>query len=103
LLWIVVLAILGSAISLYYYLQILKQAFVVEDASVATSSITVGFIQRVAILLLAAAVLFFGCFPNLLLRRLDVPGSAAPSQQHDHDHPTEETAAKSSLFLADLR
>jgi NADH-quinone oxidoreductase subunit N len=104
LLWLVVLAIAGSAVSLYYYLQVLKHAFVIEDPAAETSLIPVSFTQKLAISLLAAAVVLSGCFPNVLLRRLDVPGSAAPTEQHDdHEHHTEGTAAESSHFFADLR
>jgi NADH-quinone oxidoreductase subunit N len=104
LLWIVVLAIAGSAVSLYYYLQVLKHAFVIEDPAAETTLIPVSFIQKLAISLLAAAVILLGCFPNVLSKRLDVPGSVAPIEEHDdHDHHTNETAAESSHFFAELR
>ena len=104
LLWLVVLAIAGSAVSLYYYLQVLKHAFVSEDPAAETSLIPVSFTQKIAISLLAAAVVLSGCFPNVLLRRLDVPGSAVPVEQHDdHEHHTEQPSAESSHFFAELR
>ncbi|MGZ8940784.1 MAG: NADH-quinone oxidoreductase subunit N, partial [Limisphaerales bacterium] len=104
LLWIVVLAIAGSAVSLYYYLQILKQAFVVEDTASPSSPISATLIQKLTISILAAAVIASGCFPNVLLRRLEVPGSNAPTEHQDlHDHHQHETALESSHLFADLR
>jgi NADH-quinone oxidoreductase subunit N len=82
LLWIVVLAIAASAVSLYYYLQILKQAFVVEVVDPAVPSIPPAPVQKFTLALLAAAVLVFGCFP-----------SRSP----------QETAIKSTHVFADLR
>lgn len=89
LLWIVVLAIAASAVSLYYYLLVLKQAFVVEGGS--TAPVAATGIQKLTISLLAAAVILFGCFPNILLQRLQVPGSTPPVEHfegdgHDHRH-----------------
>ena len=99
-----VLAIAGSAVSLYSYLQVLKHAFVIEDPAAPTSVIPASFTQKLAISVLAASVILFGCFPNVLLQRLDVPGSSAPDEQHeDHEHHTEETAADSPHFFAELR
>ena len=104
LLWIVVLAIAGSAVSLYYYLQVLKHAFVIEDPAAETSIIPIRFTQKLGISLLAVGVIFFGCFPNVLLRRLDVPGSTAPADQHEeHEHHTQSATPESSHFFADLR
>jgi NADH-quinone oxidoreductase subunit N len=69
LLWLVILAIAMSAVSLYYYLQVLKQAFVAEarsdgpmlPLSRATTTMLVG---------LAGAVLVLGVFPNWLVQPL---------------------------------
>lgn len=66
LLWLVLLAVVMSAVSLYYYLRVLKQAFVAEssvDAPIRAASLT-----RVTIWLLAALVVLFGCVPELLIR-----------------------------------
>jgi len=68
LLWIVVLAIAASAVSLYYYLKILKQCFVADSGS--TDQICIPFHPRWVIPALALGVLLLGCFPNLLLSRL---------------------------------
>lgn len=65
-LWLVVLAISASAVSLYYYLQVLKQVYVVpgpEGAGAVQSSLSL----RIAAGLLALLVLLLGCFPNLLV------------------------------------
>jgi len=69
LLWIVILALAMSCVSLYYYLKILKQAYVapVPDGA---SSIKIEALTLVAISLLTAAVILAGCFPNLLLDRI---------------------------------
>jgi len=67
LLWLVILALAMSAVSLYYYLQVLKQTFVAESAPESIIAIT-PMTTRVTLVLLAGAVLFLGMFPNLLLK-----------------------------------
>ena len=69
LLWLVVLALGMSAVSLYYYLQVLKQIFVAPapEEGPGLQSTLVG---RSAVTALACSVLLFGCFPNLLVGRL---------------------------------
>lgn len=66
-LWLVVLAIAMSAVSLYYYLQVLKRIYV-ENPEPASGAILVPFVSQVAICLLAAAVLLLGCVPGILLQ-----------------------------------
>jgi NADH-quinone oxidoreductase subunit N len=66
LLWLVILAIAFSAVSLYYYLQVLKQIYVVpaaEGKAKPRSSI----LSQVVIALIACGVLLLGCVPNVLL------------------------------------
>jgi NADH-quinone oxidoreductase subunit N len=69
LLWLVILAVAMSAVSLYYYLQVLKQIYVAPPPEelpplhVATST-------KIILVLLAAAVVILGCAPNLLLSHL---------------------------------
>jgi NADH-quinone oxidoreductase subunit N len=75
LVWLVALAAVMSAISLYYYLGILKQAFAKDAAGVA-SGITLGHAMAVGIPALALVVL--GLFPALLLE----PLSAAVALLH---------------------
>ena len=69
LLWLVVLAIGMSAVSLYYYLQVLKQIYVV-DVPASAGSLKMPIISQCVLSLLAAAVILFGCLPNLLIDRL---------------------------------
>jgi NADH-quinone oxidoreductase subunit N len=66
LLWIVILALAMSCVSLYYYLNVLKAAYVTERAG-ATEPLRVEPSTMVALLLLTASVVILGCFPNLLL------------------------------------
>lgn len=69
LLAVVIIGIAMSAVSLYYYLQLLKQAFVMP-ATGTVLRIKVGFIGQWVVAMLALSVLFFGCFPDVMLDRL---------------------------------
>jgi NADH-quinone oxidoreductase subunit N len=69
LLWLVLLAVAMSAVSLYYYLKVLKQVYVVEGAPQA-EPLQVSLVTRVTIWVLAALVVLLGCAPELLLRWL---------------------------------
>ncbi len=69
LLWLVIFAIGMSAVSLYYYLQVLKQIYVVDAPASATSARPSIFTQGV-VAVLAASVVVLGCVPNLLVGRL---------------------------------
>jgi NADH-quinone oxidoreductase subunit N len=69
LLWLVMLAILMSAVSFYYYLQVLKQAYVL-DAAENAPAIKVPPATMFALVLLAALVMLLGCAPGLLLSHL---------------------------------
>ncbi len=66
LLWLVVLAIAMSAVSLYYYLKVLKRVYVAPPPSDAPPINPPAVTQLVAVAL-AASVILFGCAPNLLL------------------------------------
>jgi NADH-quinone oxidoreductase subunit N len=66
LLWLVVVALGVSAVSLYYYLQVLKQIYVAEPGA-GTGTLPTPILSQVALALLAAAVVVLGCAPNLLL------------------------------------
>jgi NADH-quinone oxidoreductase subunit N len=86
LLWLVALALLGSLISLYYYLIVLKVIFVDEPAQQETSlprrpatpksnlggSVGEGgdFLQRVSLSVLGAIVIFLGVIPGPLVARI---------------------------------
>ena len=69
LLWLVILAIVMSAVSFYYYLQVLKQAWVLEAAENAPA-IKVPPATMLALVLLAVLVILLGCAPGLLTRYL---------------------------------
>lgn len=69
--WLVVVAIGMSCVSLYYYLQVLKQAYVASTPSggVASSAIVPAGTSAV-IIAVALAVIVLGIWPDLLLSRL---------------------------------
>jgi NADH-quinone oxidoreductase subunit N len=58
-----------SAVSLYYYLQVLKQIYIAEPGQ-GTSAVPMPIVSQVAIALLALAVVVLGCAPDLLMGRL---------------------------------
>ncbi len=69
LIWLIIFAIGMSAVSLYYYLRVLKSAFVAnppEDAADVSSPILLRFV----IGLLAAGVVALGCAPDLILSQI---------------------------------
>lgn len=61
---IVALAVAFSAVSLYYYLQVLKRAYVMP--AVDSSPIRVHPVTMLVLIAVAAGVLVLGCFPALL-------------------------------------
>lgn len=69
LLWLVILAIAMSAVSLYYYLQVLKQIYV-ANAPRDDEPLAVPMTTQVALGLMAGGVILFGCAPGLLVERL---------------------------------
>ena len=69
LLWLVALALLGSLISFYYYLVVLKVIFV-DASSERGPLLRVDLLQRTAIGLLALIVLFLGLFPGGLVWKI---------------------------------
>jgi NADH-quinone oxidoreductase subunit N len=66
LLWLVVLAIAMSAVSLYYYLQVLKRMYVADPPAGAVP-IPASFITQAVICIIMLAVVLLGCAPNLLI------------------------------------
>jgi NADH-quinone oxidoreductase subunit N len=69
LLWLVILAIATSAVSLYYYLQVLKQIYVApvpEGTAPAKAAVS----TQIILVLIAAAVVVLGLAPGLLLNPL---------------------------------
>jgi NADH-quinone oxidoreductase subunit N len=69
LLWLVLLALGMSVVSFYYYLKVLKQAYVSEPAAGA-EAIRVPATTRIALWVTAALVVLLGCLPDLLLDRI---------------------------------
>jgi NADH-quinone oxidoreductase subunit N len=69
LLWLVILAVAMSAVSLFYYLQVLKQIYVADEPA---SSVKGGssVLSQVVIALVALGVVVLGCAPNLLIGSL---------------------------------
>ena len=76
LLWLVILAIAASAVSLYYYLQVLKQVYV-TPAPAEVGELESSWPTRIAVGLLALLVLGLGCAPNLLVGPLLAGAKAA--------------------------
>ncbi len=68
-LWLVVFAIAMSAVSLYYYLQVLKQIYVVP-APTEWGKIRAPISSKIVLGLLALGVVVLGCAPDLLVGRL---------------------------------
>ena len=66
LLWLVILAIAMSAVSLYYYLKVLKRVYVAAPPPNAPA-LHLSATATAVILLIAAATVLLGCFPHLLL------------------------------------
>ncbi len=69
LLWLVILAIAMSAVSFYYYLRVMKAAYV-EDAAADAPAIKVPLLSFLALALLALLVILFGVAPGLLTQYL---------------------------------
>lgn len=74
---LVILAIAMSAVSLYYYLRVLKQIYV-RDAAAGAEAIETPWGMRATIGLIALLVALLGCFPNLLLGWIDSALRAMP-------------------------
>jgi len=69
LLWLVALALLGSLISFYYYLLVLKVIFVDQSAS-AVTPVRIDSLQRASIVFLAAVIVLLGMFPGGLVWKI---------------------------------
>ena len=69
LLWLIILAIAMSAVSLFYYLRVLKTVYVTNpatDANPIKSSLTITLVVG----MLAAGVVLLGCAPDLILSHI---------------------------------
>ncbi|HEX4342739.1 MAG TPA: NADH-quinone oxidoreductase subunit N [Verrucomicrobiae bacterium] len=76
LLWLVVFAIAMSAVSLYYYLQVLKKIYVAEVPA-GSGEVKAPIISQVALCILAGLVILLGCAPGLMLNCLQRAVAAA--------------------------
>lgn len=65
-LWLVIIALSASAVSLYYYLQIIKQAYLLP-ASDDASAITLPSLTTITVVTLAIILLLLGILPGLLI------------------------------------
>ena len=74
LLWLVLLALLMSVVSFYYYLKVLKQAYVSEPAEGA-GALSVPFATSLMVWFTAALVVLLGCWPEWLLHRIAAAAS----------------------------
>jgi NADH-quinone oxidoreductase subunit N len=73
LLWLVTVALLGSFISLYYYLVVLKAVFVDEpvlSAARHANVVSADLLPRTIVAVLAAAVLLIGVAPQPLAAQI---------------------------------
>ena len=69
LLWLVIFAIGMSAVSLFYYLRVLKRVYVADPPTEA-SEIKSTLLLRVIVGLLAGSVVVLGCEPDLILTQI---------------------------------
>lgn len=69
LLWMVLLGLAMSVVSFYYYLKVLKQAYVFEP-SAGAAIVEVPATAQIAVWATAALVVLLGCLPDLLLNRI---------------------------------
>jgi len=66
--WLALLGALLSVVSLYYYLMVVRQLYLVEDAPPGAKKITVATPLSVAIALCAIGIVAFGIYPGPLLQ-----------------------------------
>ncbi len=78
LLWIVIVAVALSCVSLYYYLQVLKQIYVTE-APDNVAPLHVNRAMQAAVVALAIGVVALGCAPDWLLSKLGAKNPAQPA------------------------
>jgi NADH-quinone oxidoreductase subunit N len=83
LLWLVALALLGSFVSLYYYLAVLKAVFVDQPETRTPDpqpfpAIRLDFLQRISLVFLAGTVLFLGLLPGGLVTMIASSLAARP-------------------------
>jgi NADH-quinone oxidoreductase subunit N len=76
LLWLVIVGIALSAVSLYYYLQVLKQIYIAPHPA-NTHHVPIPLVSKIILAALALAVVLLGCFPNMLLNPLQAAVQAS--------------------------
>ena len=69
LLWLIIFAIAMSAVSLFYYLRVLKSAFVADPPKDAADVRSTG-LMKLVVGLLAGGVIALGCTPDLILNQI---------------------------------
>ena len=74
--WLVVLAIAMSAVSLYYYLRVLKRVYV-APVPAGACEIKSPLLSQAIVLILAGSVTLFGAAPQLLLRWIEAAIAAS--------------------------
>ena len=72
LLWLVLVAVAMSTVSLYYYLQVLKRIYIAEPPS-EIRPIQVPIVSQLVLCAIALSILLLGCAPNLFLTWLHQP------------------------------
>ena len=78
LLWLVILAIAMSAVSLFYYLQVLKRIYI-SDAPAGARFLPVPWLTQITLAVLGLGVVLLGCFPGWLVGLIE---HAMPSFGH---------------------
>ena len=72
LLWLVIIAVINSVISAYYYLRVVKVMWFNEPASPDKVPSSIG--PRLALFLCCLGVLLLGIIPGLLMRLAEIAG-----------------------------
>jgi NADH-quinone oxidoreductase subunit N len=70
LVWLVALAAVMSAVSLYYYLMVIRQAFVNQASDDSVAIMELSLENRLAILVPAVGLVILGCYPGLLMESI---------------------------------
>ena len=70
-LWLVVIGLAGSLVSLYYYLIVVRTIFV-DLPTEGVTTLQIAWTEKLVLFLLGAALLLLGLAPNLLLGRIEI-------------------------------
>jgi NADH-quinone oxidoreductase subunit N len=77
LLWLVLIGLAASVVSLYYYLQVLKRVYVSPPA-IGAQDFSPAPVTQIVLVILALLVLLLGCFPSILLSQISPLESFGP-------------------------